>query len=571
MRFVSRVLVSLMGAAAVVVAQENSPAAKPPKDARGGLRFVDTSEITIVGVDVSVSDGKTPVLGLGPEDFEVFQDGKRQQITNFSAYHTAPEAVGAATAVRAPLATVVPSPHPTSVPPAVARQPRFLAIYVDNENIMPQNRNRIMGQVIEFVQQHLQPPDRVMVASYQRSLKIQQTFTSDPDEVADALRKMRRFTGARTDLVSSRRQIQDYIVENGDRPETLYRAYDRVEAFAKEQRNNLMFTVGAFKELVAMMSGLPGKKSILYLSDGLPMSPGMELFFEIQDRYRQPMAVSHARDYESSDLFRSLVTTATASGVTLYAIDGRGLDSELGIEAENRTSRSSLGSAMAVSNYQDSLLFMVDQTGGMAILNANDATDGLARIANDLETYYSLGYRLVPSGDDRRHRVEVRVKGKPKLKLNYKESFIEKSLAGRIADRVMSGLTFDLDDNPLGIELSASVAAPADNNRWTLPVSISIPLDRIALIPDRDELVGYVVVYYAARDDEGKQSDLQQVEHQIRMTPKEYESRLKEPTTFTASLLLESGVYNISVGVRDQLTNQAGYAKMRQSVHPEGR
>lgn len=571
MGFVSRVLVSLLTTAAIVAAQENSPAPKPPKDARGGLRFIDTSEITIVSVDVSVSDGKTPLLGLGPENFEVFQDGKLQQITNFSAYLTASQESATPTAVPTPVATAAPEPAPASVQPGVARQPRFLAIYVDNENILPQNRNRIMGQVIEFVQQHLRPPDRVMVASYQRSLKIQQTFTSDPDEVADALRKMRRFTGAGTDLASTRKQIQDFIVENGDQAETLYQAYDRVESFAKEQHNNLMFTVGSFKELVAMMSGLPGKKSILYLSDGLPMSPGMELFFEIQDRYRQPMAVSRARDYESSDLFRSLVTAATASGVTIYTIDARGLGSELGMEAESRTSRSVMGSAVALTNYQDSLIYMADQTGGLAVLNANNATDGLNRIANDIGTYYSLGYRLVPAGDDRRHRVEVRVKGRPKLKLNYKASFIEKSLAGRIADRVMSGLTFDLDDNPLGIELSASVPAPADNNRWTLPVSISIPLERIALIPDRDELVGYVVVYYAARDDEGKQSDLQQVEHQIRMTPEEYESRRREPTTFTASLLLEPGIYRISVGVRDQLTNQAGYARMRQSVYPEGR
>jgi hypothetical protein len=167
------------------------------------------------------------------------------------------------------------------------------------------------------------------------------------------------------------------------------------------------------------------------------------------------------------------------------------------------------------------------------------------------------------------HHIQVKVKGHSEYRLSYRKSFIEKTLPTRIGDRVVSGLTFDLEDNPLAIELSTGVPAPADNGRWTLPVEVRIPLDKVALIPEGEDLVGYLMVYYAARDDEGKQSDLQRTEHPIRMPASRYETARRQFFTVTASLLLEPGKYRVSVGVRDELTNQAGYAVARQAVHPE--
>jgi len=320
-----------------------------------------------------------------------------------------------------------------------------------------------------------------------------------------------------------------------------------------------------------MMSGLPGKKAIIYVSDGLPMTPGLELFYEIQDSYRNPSVLSEARDNDATGLFRSLVNTATAAGVTFYTIDSAGLQSDSGIEAERTQPRSPISASIMTSNYQDSLMYMAEQTGGLAILNANDPTPGLEKIANDFETFYSLGYRLIPSGQDRMHHIQVKVKGHSEYRLAYRKSFIEKTLPTRIGDRVVSGLTFDLEDNPLGIELATGVAAPADEGRWTLPIEVRIPFEKVALIPEGDSLIGYLMVYYAARDNEGKQSDLQRTEHPIRIPASEYEKVRKQFFTVSANLLLEPGTYRISVGVRDELTNQAGFAVARQAVHPEPR
>ncbi|HPS77533.1 MAG TPA: VWA domain-containing protein [Thermoanaerobaculaceae bacterium] len=555
-------------AVSLASAQDKPAAEKAPLKQIGGLRFVDVSEITIVNVDVSVRDKQGPVRGLKQEDFEVFQDGKPQVITNFALYTSpaGPVQSGPAAALPTPTPTL---PAGTPIEPPPPREPRFIALYLDNENIMPFNRNRILNDVIDFIGKRLSPPDQAMVVSYQRSIKILQSFTSDPEDIASALRRTKRFVGGRPDLISSRKRVEDYIAQNYENSQTIGQALEDVQGFAKEQRNNLTFSVRAIQELVTMMSGLPGRKSIIYISDGLPMSPGLELYYELGDRYRIPSIVTQARDYDSTDLFRGLVTTASAAGVRLYTIDARGLESDLGIEAENRTARSSLSAGIGTSNFQDSLVYMADQTGGLAILNANSATPGLDKIGEDIETYYSLGYRLVPAGEDRMHRIEVKIKGKNSYRMNFSRTFIEKSLPTRVGDRVISGLAFDLVDNPLGIEVTTGEPAPASAERWTLPVEIQVPMEKIALIPDGDNLVGWLMVYYAARDAEGQQSDLQRTEYPINIPASSYDEQKKQHISISASLLLDPGTYRISVAVRDQLTNQAGYATMRQPVHPE--
>ncbi len=549
---------------------EDKPAAKaPPMKQIGGLRFLDVSELTIVNVDVSVADKKGPVSGLTSDDFEVYHDRKLVPLTNFAAFA---RRAAAATPTPAPVATAAPAtptPEPT---PAPRREPRFLVFYVDNENIMPFNRNRVINRMVDWIENNLSAPDQAMVVSYQRSVKILQPFTSDPAEIASALRSVKKFTGGRSDLISSRQRIEDEIAQStssSSGTRNYAQVLDEAKGFSREVRNNLQFTTRAIQDLVGSMSGLPGKKAMIYVSDGLPMSPGAELFYGIQDAYQAPSVLSESREFDSTDLFDSLVRTAVSAGVTLYSIDARGLQSESGIEAENRQARSTLAATIASSNYQDSLIYMASRTGGMAILNANDPTPGLDKIAADFETYYSLGYRLVPTGEDRMHRIEVKVKGHPEYKLTYKNTFIEKTLPTRIADRVVSGLAFDLQDNPLSIELKAGTPAPAEHERWTLPVEVKVPFDKIALIPDGNDLVGFLMVYYAARDDEGKQSDLQHTEHPIRIPSSDYQSMRRDQFTVSTSLLVEPGSYRISVGVRDELTNQAGYALARAAVHPE--
>ena len=108
--------------------------------------------------------------------------------------------------------------------PAAARertgaQPLHLIVYVDNVNLLPTHRGRILRQLREFLLARRQLEARVMLASNERSLVVRQAFTSVPHEIfvaVDELEKSAapspRFAAERRDLL---RAIERVNVEAG--------------------------------------------------------------------------------------------------------------------------------------------------------------------------------------------------------------------------------------------------------------------------------------------------------------------------------------------------------------------
>jgi VWFA-related protein len=175
----------------------------------GGLTFVDEITLTIANLVVYVTDKKgRAVTNLTQDDFEVFQDGDLKQITNFKLYTD--EVVRSELGVT----TGLDIPEPTPIPDVTAAggpQPVHLVLYIDNQNLDPLDRNRVLSQTREFVRTSLHPPAQMMVVAYQRSFEVLQEFTSDPSEVLKAMRVVRTYTGGRTERDSSRRDIVDRI------------------------------------------------------------------------------------------------------------------------------------------------------------------------------------------------------------------------------------------------------------------------------------------------------------------------------------------------------------------------
>ena len=91
---------------------------------------------------------------------------------------------------------------------------------------------------------------------------------------------------------------------------------------------------------------------------------------------------------------------------------------------------------------------------------------------------------------------------------------------------------------------------------------MSFPLRKLALLPKGDDYVGRVVLFVAARDDDGKQSDLQRQEHDITVPAAQYEEAQRKRFGIDVNLLMEPGAYKISVGLMDQVTRQASYQRI---------
>jgi VWFA-related protein len=556
------------------------------EEAVGGLAFVDEIQVTVVNIDVFVRDrdGK-PVLGLSERDFRLRQDGTERRLSHFAAYTQ--QVISEIMAAREEEAMSGPAAGPAGVVteeaegPADLIQPVHIVLYVDNENLRPFDRNRVLSQVRRFVSEVMQPHVQVMVISVQRSPKIVQGFTDDPRAVKDALKSLTKVYGARTDWDRNRgRIIHDMQSMMESTPNQGARAdqneainlEDRIRSYADEMALELNYSLNSLREVLTTLAGLPGRRVLVHISSGLPAVPARDLINWYGELYQRTSTLPMLARFNRRQVYNALASSANAQGVTFYTIDASGLAGASSVSAEHSRPVDPMITSIHVINYQEPLLVIAEKTGGRAIVDSNDITELLEEMRDDLFTYYSLGYTLSSSGSDTVHRIEVELPGHPEYDLVYRRTMVEKSLETQVQDRVVSGLMLDLEDNPMGIEVTAGAQKPASVKRWILPVEVAVPIESIAMLPEAGEYVGRVVLFVANRDTKGKQSDIQRRQFEIRMPPEDYATRRGEHYVAALDLLLEAGEQRVVVGVLDPVTRQASFARLRRNVvaNPSG-
>ncbi len=533
---------------AAVAAAQPTPAPTPPE------RFVDRVDVVVGTVDVTVLDGDgNPVSGLGRDDFVLLVDGRPTAITNF-----------------APYASSRPT-DPGSLPRGWGEgteesQGQVLVVFIDNENSTIFNRNHALKRIKDLLDEFLVPPNRAAVVTNDRYLRFACPLTSDADEVLGTVDRLLSSSAgvgaAHTFLRRGEEQIRDIAAQRQIREELrIDQAMMSARVNASQLERSVRATVGTFKELVRMLSGVPGRKSVLYLSDGVPMSPGIELFYLITELLPARMGETDFSSFNAATLFESLVDYAAAAEVTLYTLDARGLDLPSGREAERQVQQSSEVSSVQLRNYQDPLILLASQTGGVSVVNTNAFEDGLRRIRQAIQTYYALGFSLEPAGTNVLHQVRVGLRDHPDYRLRYRPSIVERTRATQVADRTMSALAFDIGENALGVGVEPGAPRQAGKDSWVVPATVRVPLESVALVPENGELVGSVRIFLAARGDDGTTSKLSEVTQEIRI-PRAASGTVKNLDVNT-EFQIGTGSYRISVGVLDEVGGGSGYAVAR--------
>jgi len=521
---------------------------------------VKNVDVSITNLDVVVTDSKgNRVTGLRKEDFEVIEDGLQQIVTNFYV-------------VEAGMLKVVgDDPVPATVEGAAAAAPSKveagnaevaplpvlktkIVIFVDNLHITPSNRNRVLRNIEAFARTNVKDNVEAMVVTWERSLKVLRKFTNDGRDVADVLKQVEEISAQGSARLSERRDVLKAIDDSSNVDE----AVSRIRSYILAQKNDLDFTVEALKTAVNQLAGVEGKKIFLHVSDGLPQSPGYELWLYAQEKYRNQSLLMNAQEFDKTVGFIGVIRNANAAGVTIYAVDAGGLSVDSSVSAENRAMGARLDTFAEQNNEQAMLTLMSEETGGAAILNKNDITPALKDLERDCTSYYSLGYRSLRSGADRPHKVDVKMKRKG-LAARARRSYLEKSPETRITEATLSALVFPRDDNPLAVGLETGTPAPADRANFLVPIRIRVPYSRIMLLPDGPRLKGRLILYFVVLDSVGKQSDLAQQSIPIEVEAKLFEAVSKKDFIYDARLMMIPGGQRLSIAVRDDLTNAVSY------------
>ena len=527
------------------LAAQKAPAPAPPKPLPP---ISERVEVSVTNVEVVVTDSKgNRVAGLTRDDFEVYQDGLPQKISNFYSVSGGKVLLddGTVVALDSPAAQ-------TELP--VELKARYV-LFIDNLNIQPQNRNRMFKSLEEFVRETIGPRAEAMVVTYNRSLKVRRKFTSDPSEVVAVLDEIEHETGGGTTTVGERRDALHQI----DEAQSVDQAIQTARTYSRSLRNDLQFTVDAVKNTMNGLAGVDGRKIFVYVSEGLPSTAGAELFDQIQRKFQGASGTTLEQfEFDMNSQYAKIIQAANSQNVTIWALDASGLTTESLISAENRSFDTRPSDFLLRQNMQAPLLLMADQTGGKAAVNTNDWKKSLDELSKDFSNFYSIGYRANRSAVDRPHSLEVRVKRKG-LTVRARKGFLEKTIETRTSDAVLASLFYSRTENPLGINVSIGAQKPYDNENFAVPVRIAVPIGKLGLVPVGDHYEGTFFVYVVARDAAEKQSDLAIQRQVVTVPTKDLSTAQRKDWYYDFTMTVSPGAQRLSFAVRDGISNQVSY------------
>ena len=528
--------------------------------------FLDVVDVSIVNLDVYVTDKKgNRITGLKKEDFELLVEKKPVAITNFYA-------VEGGVARNAKGEELQP---PQDLDPRLAADNRrrrvpedqrlHLVVYVDNLNLRPFTRNRALRYVRTFLRNRLRPGDEVMLVTYERSLHVRHHFTSDPEIIGSALYEVEEMSGMGVHLDSERRDILRDIYD----ADNVNVVRGRATQYAESLFSDMRFTIDALTEIVDTLAGLPGRKAILYVSDGLPMRAGEDIFHAMNDEFQNSAdnILMDGLRYDLSRDFQKLTNRANAHRVTFYTLEAAGLRTYSYMDASN----ASIGGGSRIdqihfTNIQSTLRLMAHETGGMVLVNTNNFQPLLDRVAEDFDTYYSLGFSPGSAESGRYHRFAVKVKGRKGLQVRTRDGYRDKPVSTRMNEGTLAALHYGYQSNPLGIEIFVGDEREHSSGQVLVTVKVRIPIGKISFLPQAEMQRGKLRLFVGAKDAEGGLSPVQDVPVPIDIPQAEFARAREQFYEYSMNLIMRRGRQVVAVGVRDEIGAINGFATRGVSI-----
>ena len=561
-------------ALAAIVFALSAPAQDKPAEQK--RLFFDTVQVNLISVDVFVTDrAGRPVTGLQREDFEVFEDGHPVNITNFFAADPSAPTLSPVAVAEAP--GEAPSEEPM-LPPVEQRL--SVVLLADNSGITEAERNLALRNARDLLADCLRlPHTQAMVVMLDVRAHVRQTFTSDLQLLSAALDKMEREPADRTagainnvmieramSRISLPSQFPGQGLGAGGRIESRdFAAQEAVSILqsirssAAESRERTRATLVSTTDFIGSLAGLPGRKVVFYVGNGLSLNPGESLFMKWESRFGQAglergfSAPLEARELSLSSDFRNLVARANAGRVTFYAIDASGGIAPGAASAEQAVidPEPGLNTSEAMGR-QHSMQHLAFATGGEAIAAAPDPSATLARLLKDFDTYYSLAYPAPRIGDGRDHSITVKVR-RDGAKVRYRRHYLDKTADDRVAERNLSALLHESGSNSLEVEVRVGTPVSRGGGTFSVPLLVSVPVGKLVLLPEGDTHRGSVTIFIAAKDLDDRITPPVKRHFSLSVPNSSLVAALGQTGSYTFELVMARGPQTVAVSVRDDL------------------
>ncbi|HVF88668.1 MAG TPA: VWA domain-containing protein [Blastocatellia bacterium] len=605
-RIIALVLVAMQ--ALPVLAAQN--ATKSPQDQ-------DTIKLgtATVQMDVIVTDKSgRRINGLKSSDFEVMDEGKAQAVDFFTAIEGSRVTVadGRAAGTEGAAATGGRAAGTNSL--ATPFEGRFITLVMDDLHLSTENLLRSRKVLTEYINAQTSATDLMAVTATTGTLGSLQQFTTDKQRLIAALNRISAMGGfsdrsrdpkfnmtaaeaVRIDAGDSavlnavkRRVVEDDpamktlagVASPTQRPklgQTLPRAPSlspeestpdtsappndspqqspvdsMIRAAAKSMVSQLAQAARAslrtLSNLFNTMASLPGRKVVVLVTETL---------------------VTGSRTSEDLGTeLNNIIDIARRSGVSVYALDAAGLRTNNTTASERLTGRDlSARSQRLETSFSDfenlgAARTLALGTGGDLIANTNDLGAGLQKAIEDSSTYYVLGFTPAVAPDNKFHRLDVKVKGKPDLVVRTRRGYlsINPETARGTETELVAALVSPIQRTDIPLEVVANVLPKGGEQ--SVITGLTVGRNYLSMPPAdaADQVASYEVaawVFAAGRDDV-----VGRMEQVLTFDLKDAavkEKLKKEGLVYVReSTKLEPGFYQIRAVVREKSTGQVGSA-----------
>jgi VWFA-related protein len=522
-----------------------APAPVPVQDS--GVGAADPPQVTFrvevdyVEVDATVIDAQGSVVtDLGRDEFEVFEDGRRQTVTAFSRVNIPIERDDRPLFTQAPVELDVQSNRHV--------EGRMYLIVLDDMHTDASRAGRVKAAARRFIEQNFGRNDLAAVAYTGGRGADSQDFTNNPRLLLAAID---RFTGRK--LRSATLERLDRVVPSLDG--SLIVPPDPAEFERAHRARSAMATIRRLSEFMAGVRGR--RKAMLLIGEGIE--------YDIHEATGPSGATASAVLMDTHEA----IAAATRGNVVIYAIDPRGLvtGAEDLIESastfpEQGAGLPSMQNELRLS--QDGLRVLASSTGGFAAVNQNELERAFDRIVAENSTYYVLGYYPTNDRRDGRfRRIEVHVK-RPGLRVRARNGYFEprgrRSDAPAPARSALPAVSAALSSPiPLaGLSMQVFAAAfKGEAPNAAVAVAVELDASRLDLAEKGGTFAEQLEVAYTATDAHGKVFPGERHAINLALKPDTYERVRRHGLRLVTQVNLPPGRYQLRVAAGNR-TGKSG-------------
>jgi len=557
-------LLSLSFSRSAAQSQQSIPDAPSPQQ-----QTVIRSSVRLVQVSVVVEDKKgNPVPDLKQEDFTVLDEGKPQHIAFFSA----------------PLPAIAAQPKTPSAPllPANVFTNRYdlkgqetpgavTVVLFDALNTAPQDQSFVRKEVIHFLQT-LKPQDHVAVYGLTTQLLILHDFTRDS---ADLVAAAQHFSPKELAAFDATNTPNIDLLTLGADPQwaNLQNSLNNANGIIGDQytQDRVAMTVEAMNVIANHVSSISGRKSIVWISGGVPIQIGMarigtnayggsSAIGDTSTANRLPRPDRDAAKFDNA--LQQVAETLNRFNIAMYAIDAKGVELDPTMDVSGRGRRLSdqvrdTSVLNAEQDSRDSAQLLADRTGGLAFFGNNDIRGAIRRAFDDGRYAYNIAFYPSHGEWDGKFR-KIKIESKQGLKLRYRSGYYASPDRTDPKEVIVEAL-HQAADSPLdATNLGMIISGKSTKDPHILELHIGIDPKQLLLQDSGDHRKGAVDLFFLQRDATGKQVAAEEQHIELNLEEKQYEYLSKAAMVLDRHVTVTPRATELRVVLRDAGSGSLG-------------